>query len=966
MRAPFPLTLVAMLFLAVAAGAANAASSFTLFETGQVRPLAHVARRHAPLRGQHAGQPARDLRRRRRRARPTSARCRSASSRSRSRRARNTEVWVVNHLSDSVSIVDVTTPATARVVRTLLVGDEPRDIVFAGPGGNARLHHHRASRPEHAAPADDRDRPHDAGHRPRRRLGLRRDQPRRRARRHAARRSSRSSATRRARSRSRPTAARVYAAVFHSGNRTTTIAEGVVPERRSAPGRSIAAPPGGLPAPNTNFESIAGSRGRPDRQVTTAPLARRARTATGTAAVKFALPDKDVFAIDANANPPVPVAGPSGFYTGVGTILFNMVVEPGERQGLRLQPRVASTACASRARASSPRASSRRASPRRVRGHLAESRITVLDGGVGAAAPPEQAHRLHHLLRADPERRERRQPRVPARHGGLERRRDALRRRLRLERGRRLRHGRSSRTTRSCRSPRDQIAGERRRPDGARARRGALAALRADALRQLDLGPQHRRRGAELAHIALHNPEPASVVAGRRSSTTPRFTLEPRRLGVRELPHLRRLRQPGVGPRRSRRHRGQQPRPVRARPVHQSRLPSDEGPDDDAEPARHGEPRPDALARRPHRRQRRGRARSPTPGTFNEDAAFKKFNPAFAGLLGRSAAADRRPRCRSSPTSSCRSPTRRTRSATSTTRSPPSSRRAATSSSAASPTRLQDCNGCHMLEPTANAESGVAAPGLLRHRRPLDLRGRDPGASRSRTSGTCTRRSACSACSACRFNAGDNGFKGDQVRGFGFLHDGAVDTLFRFHNATRLQPERTSNPSGFPPAPRRSDAPQHGGVHDGVRPQPGADRRPADHAHARQRRDRRPAHHAARCSAPTPASAISSPRAASAARCAAASTSAAATSRPTAAAEPTLTDARAARARAATAGQEVTFTCVPPGSGVRIGDRSRRRRLRRRRRARRRHRSDQCREHAGRCSPRSATPSRPSSSSAPR
>src|SRR5258708_10713446 len=43
------------------------------------------------------------------------------------------EVWVVNHLSDSVSIVDTTWPEGAHVVRTLLVGDEPRDIVFAGP-----------------------------------------------------------------------------------------------------------------------------------------------------------------------------------------------------------------------------------------------------------------------------------------------------------------------------------------------------------------------------------------------------------------------------------------------------------------------------------------------------------------------------------------------------------------------------------------------------------------------------------------------------------------------------------------------------------------------------------------------------------------------------------------------------------------------------------------------------------------
>src|SRR5687768_6337638 len=45
------------------------------------------------------------------------------------------EVWVVNHLSDSVSIV--TLSGTPRVTRTLLVGDEPRDIVFAGTANRA-------------------------------------------------------------------------------------------------------------------------------------------------------------------------------------------------------------------------------------------------------------------------------------------------------------------------------------------------------------------------------------------------------------------------------------------------------------------------------------------------------------------------------------------------------------------------------------------------------------------------------------------------------------------------------------------------------------------------------------------------------------------------------------------------------------------------------------------------------------
>jgi len=44
----------------------------------------------------------------------------------------NDEVWVVNHLSDSVSVVDLS-GSVPRVVRTLLVGDEPNDIVFAGP-----------------------------------------------------------------------------------------------------------------------------------------------------------------------------------------------------------------------------------------------------------------------------------------------------------------------------------------------------------------------------------------------------------------------------------------------------------------------------------------------------------------------------------------------------------------------------------------------------------------------------------------------------------------------------------------------------------------------------------------------------------------------------------------------------------------------------------------------------------------
>jgi len=46
----------------------------------------------------------------------------------------NTEVWVVNHVSDSVSIVDL---AAGNVVATLATDDEPCDVVFAGSPARA-------------------------------------------------------------------------------------------------------------------------------------------------------------------------------------------------------------------------------------------------------------------------------------------------------------------------------------------------------------------------------------------------------------------------------------------------------------------------------------------------------------------------------------------------------------------------------------------------------------------------------------------------------------------------------------------------------------------------------------------------------------------------------------------------------------------------------------------------------------
>ncbi len=144
----------------------------------------------------------------------------------------SSELWVVNHLSDSVSIVDVSAPAP-RVVRTLLVGDEPRDIVFAGTAAKrvfittAHRGQHRthpslsgvpgAGDPQLTTPgigrADvwvfDASNPGTSlGGTPVKIIVLFTDTPRALA--------------------VSPNGATVYAAAFTSGNMTTSIAEGVV------------------------------------------------------------------------------------------------------------------------------------------------------------------------------------------------------------------------------------------------------------------------------------------------------------------------------------------------------------------------------------------------------------------------------------------------------------------------------------------------------------------------------------------------------------------------------------------------------------------------------------------------------------------------------------------------------------------------------------------------------------------
>lgn len=206
------------------------------------------------------------------------------------------EVWVSNHLSDSVSRVDVSDPARARVTATIRVGDEPRDIVIAGPNRD-RVFVATAYRGDYLSPGVGRGDvwviDADAPERAPAKVRLAGLPPRALA--------------------ASPDGRTVYAAIFHSGNGSTVIGETDV-ERGGGP------PPPGPPnqtgqAPPTTGLIVAAVRGK--------WLDEAGRD--WSRYVPFSLPDKDVFVIDAAAEVPAITDA----VAGVGTTLFNMAVQPG-------------------------------------------------------------------------------------------------------------------------------------------------------------------------------------------------------------------------------------------------------------------------------------------------------------------------------------------------------------------------------------------------------------------------------------------------------------------------------------------------------------------------------------------------------------------------------------------------------------------------------------------------------------
>jgi YVTN family beta-propeller protein len=305
----------------------------------------------------------------------------------------NSEIWVVNHLSDSVSIIDLAA-SPAKVTRTLLVGDEPRDIVFGGTGftrafiTTAHRGQHRKDSSISSVPGfgdpqlttpgigradvwvfDAANLGNTIGGTPQRILSFFADTPRGLA--------------------VTPDGATVYVAAFQSGNQTTVINEVQVPNGFGQ---------NGAPGPNKNcFQDDSDpqceqSINAPEVGVIVKFDGSKWVDSKGkdwSNNVNFNLPDHDVFSINANTLAAASIVE----YDHVGTVLFNLVVNP-----VTGKVYVTNTELPNHINFEGPGIHGGST----VQGRLSESRITVLDPS-GPSVDPQHLnqHINYSLLHTD-------------------------------------------------------------------------------------------------------------------------------------------------------------------------------------------------------------------------------------------------------------------------------------------------------------------------------------------------------------------------------------------------------------------------------------------------------------------------------------------------------------------------------------------------------------------------------------
>jgi hypothetical protein len=180
----------------------------------------------------------------------------------------------------------------------------------------------------------------------------------------------------------------------------------------------------------------------------------------------------------------------------------------------------------------------------------------------------------------------------------------------------------------------------------------------------------------------------------------------------------------------------------------------------------------------------------PNSGAFDEVAAFKQFNPAFVSLLGRDAelsAAEMQ--AFTDYILQVTYPPNPVRNLDNSLTADQAAGRAFYFNSDPSDA-VGTCNFCHVLDPASGFFGGdgfsvvepqtFKVPHLRNAYQKVGMFGM----------------AHIPASPIGGFNAGNNGFLGDQVRGFGFMHDGSVDTLFRFFDLAGFN-RGTGNAGGF-------------------------------------------------------------------------------------------------------------------------------------------------------------------------
>jgi len=492
-------------------------------------------------------------------------------------------------------------------------------------------------------------------------------------------------------------------------------------------------------------------------------------------AVKFNLPDKDVFVINANGNPPSQLGGAPGFFAGVGTVIFNMAVNPA--QPTRIY--VTNTEARNEVRFEGPGIFGGST----VRGHLHEARVTVLDGATVAPRHLNK-HLSAELSYAEPD------PATDKDHSlatpvGLAVTADGT-----------TLYVAAFGSSKIGVFDTGELLGDTFTPDVADhidVSGGGPSGLVLDeandrlyVLTRFDnsISVIDTVLADEIDHLPLYNPEPPHVVDGRPFLYDAVFTSSngeascstchvfgdfdslawelgnpddavlnnpnpfrvPDLLGMSFPDH-----HPMKGPMTTQSLRGM---------------------------ANHGPM---------HCRGDRTGGNDPGGDALNEVQAFKKFNVAFDGLLGRGDGPI--------PDADMTAFTDFILDVT----YPPNPIRNLDNSLTpdqdagrnfflfSTPSDVfESCNGCHVLNPAAGffgsdglssfefEPQNVKIPHLRNMYQKVGMFGMP---------------------SVAFFNPGDNGHKGDQVRGFGFLHDGSVDTLFRFHSSTVFN---QTNPGGFP------------------------------------------------------------------------------------------------------------------------------------------------------------------------